>query len=444
MTFPVPVVEPPIRLSVALFENLHAMLSVAERVAAGDVGPDVVPGDEVEAGVDAADQDAVAVIPGDDVTPCGERAANRVSGRARVDQDALSGVLKRRRPGGIGADSIRGDEVRRRSRRANHDCRAGVAGQQIPFTRGRSTDRVVVRAEIDQHAAERVRYRGRACRIGPDVVTAQHVVRCRAPADDDATPGVRGDDVSSACSRATDRVRAAVRDEHAGATVRQSRGAVCRKTDVVALNDVPVGAAAVDVDPSTSVPRNDVARGGGRAAETVRRAGDLNAGPAIRSRRRAGGVGADIAAFDDTVGPLHHDAGDQRTGAARTEAIDDQTADGGVVRGDRQTVAVAAGACPLISMSGVPAEPRLRRTVDGQRIGDGRERRQRRDRLKTATADREGDRVGAGNRVRVQNRLPQRSRPAVIRVVDRPERSPRRSRTPRTPTCCSPDRSPSR
>ena len=66
----------------------HAAAVVAEAVAAGDVGADVVAGDRVPRGA-VVEQDALVVVAGDDVAQRGLGAADRVAGSLRP----------RRRPG---------------------------------------------------------------------------------------------------------------------------------------------------------------------------------------------------------------------------------------------------------------------------------------------------------------------------------------------------------
>ncbi len=91
---------------------------------------------------------------------------------------------------------------------------------------------------------------------------------------------------------------------------------------------------------------------------------------------------------------------------------------GRAVAGIRQA---PSGECSAGGLDG----SRLAEPVEGHRVADGGKRRGGADDVRSAQVDREPDRVGARIRVRVEDRLPERSRPLVARAVHHEDRSPR-------------------
>jgi len=178
----------------------------------------------------------------------------------------------------------------------------------------------------------------------------------------------------------------------------------------------PVASGAVQ-----SVARDDVALGREQAAD-ANDAGQFqpeSVGVGVRDEPRR--VGPDEASRDDAIGEddLHARRGpavdDEALQHEREAALDDEDARDGsrirpvdldeVDRVVRQARAVRVG-----------ARSRLRIAVDRDGVRDRRQGGGRRERVHAASRNVEGDRIGAGIAVGVEDRLAQRPHAGVVRV----------------------------
>ena len=166
--------------------------------------------------------------------------------------------------------------------------------------------------------------------------------------------------------------------------------------------------------------RDEVARGRRRAADArVLVLAQIDAAGARRERGRAGGVGPDVAAFDDRVLDQLVVVRDDRVGGSG--AVDHEAADRHVVGADPQGGGAGSQAAAveldrqhrvdrLRQCRGVRARAGLRVAVDGDWRCQVRQRRRRRDRVKPRARDVEGDRVRHRHRgVGVLDRLAKRA-----------------------------------
>src|SRR5581483_5130137 len=261
---------------------------VFERGRASRVGPDVVAEQLVARRARVGDGDPVPVA-GDHVAGGGARAANRVPGGAARDDDAAvvrDGCGARR----VRPDVVALDEVPARPGAADRHAAVVVAGDHVPGTRGRASDRVAVRAPGELDALE-VSERRAPAAADADPVALDGVRRRGRAGEEHAAGPVQGDRVARTGHGAADPVVG-------GGTAQ--RDAVDRVADhLVAGNDVAVRPRAGDCDAVGHVEVDQVRGAGRRAADRVpgRAGGDRNAGGAVAAGR-AGVVHADAVADD--------------------------------------------------------------------------------------------------------------------------------------------------
>src|SRR5581483_10477184 len=100
---------------------------------------DRVPLDGVAARPGVGEEDAVPVVPGDEVAGPRRRAADDVAGGAPADPDAVELVAEAggRRPGSSDADIVAVDDGAGRSPAVDLDAPVGVAGDHVPGARAR-------------------------------------------------------------------------------------------------------------------------------------------------------------------------------------------------------------------------------------------------------------------------------------------------------------------
>ena len=120
--------------------------------------------------------------------------------------------------------------------------------------------------------------------------------------DGDAVAGSRvGDDVPRAGRRAADGIARGIIDPHARRRIAQRGGAVGGRADEVAFDQVVVG-RTLQRDAAARVAGDDVPRGGRGSADRVRIAvGDFDAAATVAQRRHARNVGADEIALDEVA-----------------------------------------------------------------------------------------------------------------------------------------------
>src|SRR5262249_28041788 len=154
-----------------------------------------------------ADADAARLVEGNDVAGEGGRAADGGRRGARGDGHALAHVGDHGAAGGIGADEVALDQVVRRPRAADEEAVGTVAGEEVARTGGRAADGVRRRTVEDVDAVGPVGEGGGAGRVGADAVARHRVVRGPRALDDDAVGTVAGDDIARGGGRAADGVR---------------------------------------------------------------------------------------------------------------------------------------------------------------------------------------------------------------------------------------------
>ena len=221
----------------------------------------------------------------DDVAFARRRAAD---GRvAAEDGDAAVLIAERERAGGVGADEVALDDDAGDAA-ADRDPVDGVGGDDVARSRSRATDHGAV--GIDEDSIVEVAERSRPGDVRADEVSAGDEVR---PAvEPDAVAAVARDDVAGRGRGAADRDVHAGGDVDAGLVSREGVAARGVRADEVALDQVSRAAVAAraEVDALHSVARDQVARGGSRAADRdVRRPVvdlDPEVGVGVRDRAR--------------------------------------------------------------------------------------------------------------------------------------------------------------
>ena len=171
--------------------------------------------------------------------------------------------------------------------------------------------------------------------VQANVVALDHIP-LGAMEDVHAVRAVAGDDVAGAGDAAANRAGIVQVQKDALLAVADLGVAIAAQADVVVLDQG--GAVAVDEDAGVVVARNDVACGGGRAADGGRGVGDPDAVGRVALRRGPGNADhADVVALDEGAGGRAHDGdavplvpGNDVAGRVRGAA------DGGAARVDDQ------------------------------------------------------------------------------------------------------------
>ena len=76
--------------------NMHARNDVAEIDRAGHIGANVIPLDQIASGTGAQDLDTIVTVSGNDITSCGNEAANCIITAA--NDDPIGDIAASRRP----------------------------------------------------------------------------------------------------------------------------------------------------------------------------------------------------------------------------------------------------------------------------------------------------------------------------------------------------------
>ena len=385
-------------------DDPYALVDVAKGARAGNVRADVVPLHDVVRrvpGLGLLDQHADRAVPRDHVPRASGRPADRVV--RGPEGDALAGVGKRPRAGGVRSDQVALDRVlagRGRAEGQERGDTALVSGDEVSRTRGRSPDQAVPDdgdtglAVADGRGPRRVR---------PDPVgldRCAHGRRARRCRGDHSPAGVARDEIPSA--RRADDVVVADDDDPVSVRDRPRSGSV--RTDVVA-QDAVSGRAGFDDDAGVGVPGKNISVAGKRSADGVAARRDLDTHE-VGLRGPAGDVGPEVAAGREAPRALKRDPG-------TAETIDRQRTNHGASGGHPQAGGGSSGVVADDLYQWSAREARLRAAVDRDRVGDrgqaarsdvDRERRGPRDVEKdsvgTRHAVRDGDRFAKGARVR--------------------------------------------
>src|SRR5262249_7393929 len=124
-----------VRLGAAV--DRHAPAGVAQRLGPGDIGADVIAGDDVLSGIGPADGDAVDGVGRDDVALEGVAHAVAVGADdvrlgAAADAHPQAAVAQRAGAGGVGAAPVPGDDVQPGARAADVHSVGQVARDPVP------------------------------------------------------------------------------------------------------------------------------------------------------------------------------------------------------------------------------------------------------------------------------------------------------------------------
>jgi hypothetical protein len=199
-----------------------------------------------------------------------------------------------------------------------HAVRA-VAGDDVPRRRCRAPDRIFRGSEVDYHSVRQVSDGGATRDVGADEVSLHHAAR-EGPADGDTWPIVARDDVARAGCRSPDCMTGEVsglsHDEYTGAVADRSRARSVGPNEV-ALHQVP-GRPRRDQDAGIVVARDNVARRGGRPANRIVRARDIQPVKGVPQVHGSRSVSADEATLED-VSPVS-----AQLHPVAAESIDDQ------------------------------------------------------------------------------------------------------------------------
>ena len=347
---------------------------------------------------------------------------------AQIDTDALSQLTESVVMNRVAPDRDVGD-----SGVVDDHAAASVVGDHVSFAGVRAADLGVRRGPADSDVP--VAERQRPGRVRADEVSLNHEDgRGADRADVEAARSVAGDDVRRARRGAANHEASADAEAahaHAICVVRDRRVTRCVRADEVPLDHDGARAGIQRHRHADVAAAGDHVPIGERGAADRDVAGVLEEDPVatVRKRRVARRVDADEAT-DDRLITLQ----DRRESVE--EASDREAPNGDRVGGEGEARAArhvrarqgdlehrVRARCRRIDRSS-----RLRVAVDRDRVEDGLHAaaRRRRDRADTASVasgirarDVERDRVGAGIRIGVEDRLSQRPRSRVVRVRDR-------------------------
>src|SRR5207245_3610018 len=184
-------------------------------------------------------------------------------GGSAVDEDAVAQVAQARRPGGVGADEVAGDDVVRRhqgaieSAAADADAVAGVAADDVARAGRRAADGVVLHVQIQSYSVAAVPQAGGPRCVGADKVAFDDTTG-RSLNDIHAVAAVAGDDVAGRGRSPAHRIAGSGGEKvDTHAKIGQRRCAAGVSANEIALDQV-AGHVAVDDEDTGEIAGDNV------------------------------------------------------------------------------------------------------------------------------------------------------------------------------------------